>query len=86
MTATPITLPELGAEDETIRVSVWLVHPGEEVAVGDRVVEVLIQGITFDVSAPVSGTVVKIEKSLDTVIVPGDILGWIEAEDEESSD
>ena len=77
---TPIELPDLGAGDEAVCVSCWLVDPGEMVVAGDRVVEVLIKGITFDVSAPVSGIVSRIEKSPDTRIVPGDILGWIESE------
>ena len=77
---TPIELPDLGAGDETVCVSCWLVEIGEMVIVGDRVVEVLIKGITFDVAAPVSGILSRIEKSLDTRIVPGDILGWIESD------
>jgi len=81
--ATPIVLPDLGTGDEEVRVSCWLVDPGDEVETGDRVVEVLIKGITFDVSAPVSGILSKIEKSLDARIVTGDILGWIEENDGE---
>ena len=75
---TPIPLPDLGAGDETVRVSCWLVDPGEVVVAGDRVVEVFIKGITFDVAAPVSGILSGIEKSIDARIVSGDILGWIE--------
>ncbi len=80
---TPIELPDLGAEDEAVCVSCWLVDLGELVVTGDRVVEVLIKGITFDVAAPVSGILSRIEKSLDTRIVPGDILGWIESDENE---
>jgi pyruvate/2-oxoglutarate dehydrogenase complex dihydrolipoamide acyltransferase (E2) component len=76
---TPIELPDLGAGDEAVCVSCWLVDPGEIVVAGDRVVEVLIKGITFDVAAPVSGILSRIEKSLDTRTVPGDILGWIDS-------
>ena len=82
---TPIELPDLGAGNETVCVSCWLVDPGEVVIAGDRVVEVLIKGITFDVAAPVSGILTKIEKSLDTRIVPGDILGWIAPDENEQT-
>jgi pyruvate/2-oxoglutarate dehydrogenase complex dihydrolipoamide acyltransferase (E2) component len=76
----PIELPDIGAGDDAIYVSCWLVDPGEIVVAGDRVVEVLIKGITFDIAAPVSGILSRIEKPLDTRIVPGDILGWIESD------
>ena len=81
---TPIELPDLGTGDEAICVSCWLVEMGEMVVAGDRVGEVLIKGITFDVSAPVSGILSRIEKSLDTRIVPGDILGWIDSDNSDS--
>ena len=51
----PIALPELGANDQPIRVSTWLTQIGEEVVAGEAIVEVLLKGITFDVAAPVSG-------------------------------
>ena len=75
---TPIVLPNLGADDEPIRVSCWLVDPGDVVESSDRVVEVMIQGITFDVAVPVAGVVSRIEKPFDSVVAPGDILGWIQ--------
>ncbi len=77
---TPIVLPELGAGDEPVRVSCWLVDPGEAVLAGDRVVEVLVRGMTFDVSAPAAGVLSRIEKSDNSVTAAGDVLGWIDAE------
>ena len=47
-----IVLPDLGA---SAVVSLWYVQPGERVFEGDRVVEVLIPGATFDVAAPATG-------------------------------
>lgn len=78
----PIILPELGVRDGTVRISCWLVDLGDEVDAGDRVVEVLTPGITCDVSAPVSGVVTRIEKPFETTAKTGDVLGWIEPEDE----
>lgn len=48
---TPLTLPDLGAGDEELRVSCWLVDLGDAVDEGDRVIEILLDGITFDVLA-----------------------------------
>ena len=74
----PIRLPELKVDGQTIRVSTWLIELGEVVIVGDAVVEVLVKGITFDVDAPVSGQLRRINRFEDDVVVTGDVLGWIE--------
>ncbi|MEX0704675.1 MAG: biotin/lipoyl-containing protein [Planctomycetales bacterium] len=78
MAAVPITLPDLGAGDEPVRVSLWLVDPGQPVLEADRVVELLVSGITFDVSAPVSGTLTRVERIEHTIVATGDVLGWID--------
>jgi pyruvate/2-oxoglutarate dehydrogenase complex dihydrolipoamide acyltransferase (E2) component len=77
----PVILPELGAGDEEMRVSCWLVDLGDEIGEGDRIVEILIDGVTFDLAAEQSGTLTRIEKPLDSVVRTGDTLGWIEAEE-----
>lgn len=74
----PLTLPELGAREQLVRVSTWLTQIGEEVAAGDAVVEVLLRGITFDVEAPNSGRLRRIGRFEKDVVVTGDTLGWIE--------
>ena len=56
---TPIVLPDLGADP--VRLSVWFVDPGDQVYEGDRVVEVLSNGATFDVSSPVAGRFVGMD-------------------------
>jgi pyruvate/2-oxoglutarate dehydrogenase complex dihydrolipoamide acyltransferase (E2) component len=73
-----IVLPDLGSANA--RLSLWYVRPGEAVYEGDRVAEVLIPGVTFDVPAPASGVL------RDRFALPGDAvtagqeLGAIEAE------
>lgn len=76
--ATPITLPDLQSGSETVRVSCWLVDLGDNVEEGDRIVEVLIPGITNDIFAPCSGRLSHIEKMADAPVATGDVLGWIE--------
>ncbi len=78
--AVPIELPELGAEDEPVRVSSWFVEPGDRVDAGEQVVELLLPGMTFDVFAPSAGVLTRIEKPLDATVKTGDILGWIAPE------
>jgi pyruvate/2-oxoglutarate dehydrogenase complex dihydrolipoamide acyltransferase (E2) component len=77
---TPVLLPDLGTRDEPVRISTWLVDPGETVEAGDRIVELLVQGITFDVAAPQSGVLMRIDKAFDVTVGPGDVLGWIDEE------
>ena len=74
----PLTLPELGADGQQVRVSTWLTQIGEEVLAGDPVVEVLLHGITFDVEAPHSGRLRRIRLIENDVVEPGETLGWIE--------
>ena len=74
----PITLPNLGANDQPIRVSTWLTQIGEEVVAGEAIVEVLLKGITFDVAAPVSGQLRRIDRFENDVVVTDDVLGWLE--------
>src|SRR5262245_58579412 len=55
----PITLPELGLPpSHAVRLSTWYAVPGETVFEGDRLVEVLTEGATFDVPAPATGRLV----------------------------
>ncbi|GDY09789.1 hypothetical protein LBMAG52_32750 [Planctomycetia bacterium] len=76
----PITLPDLGAGEQLVRVSTWLTQIGEEVGEGDAVVEVLLRGVTFDVEAPSSGRLRRIGRFENDLIATGDTLGWIEME------
>lgn len=64
-----------------MRVSCWLVDLGDAIGAGDRIVEILIDGATFDLTAEQSGTLTRIEKPLDSVVRTGDTLGWIEPDE-----
>jgi pyruvate/2-oxoglutarate dehydrogenase complex dihydrolipoamide acyltransferase (E2) component len=73
-----IVVPELGARPtEPIVVSCWLVDVGDEVIEGDRVVELLLGEITFDVASPATGRLERIAVEVDDPVRPGDVLGTI---------
>lgn len=76
----PITLPDLGEEKHPIRVSTWLTQIGEEVVEGEPVVEVLMNGITFDIEASDTGRLRRISHFENDVVAAGDSLGWIESD------
>lgn len=61
-----IRLPNIGASP--VRISVWFADPSELVYEGDRLVEVLIEGATFDVSAPATG------RLINKFALPGDLV------------
>jgi pyruvate/2-oxoglutarate dehydrogenase complex dihydrolipoamide acyltransferase (E2) component len=74
----PLTLPELGALRVTF--SLWYVRCGESVVEGERIAEVLIPGATYDIHAPVTGTLVEQLAFPNDALIPGQELGWIEGE------
>ena len=71
-------MPEIGAEQHAVEMSVWLAQPGDAVMVGDRVAEVLINGVTFDITTDSSGSIAKIDAVPGDIVRPGMTLGWIE--------
>ena len=79
-TRIPILIPDLGSGTESIRISAWLVDLGQTVIAGDRVVEVLVPGITFDIQTAHNGELVEITRVVDAIVKPGDVVGWIVAE------
>ncbi len=84
----PILMPELGLADMTA--SIWLVKRGDEVTEGDRLLEILADGVTVDLPAPCSGRLVKTMVAEDDRLDVGQLLGVIEmtepaAEDESAS-
>jgi pyruvate/2-oxoglutarate dehydrogenase complex dihydrolipoamide acyltransferase (E2) component len=74
----PVPLPDLGTAGEPVSLAAWLVEPGDAVEAGDRILEVVIPGITCDVRAPAAGIIGRLEKAIDAKILPGEIVAWIE--------
>ena len=73
----PVLMPELGTP---ATLSVWFASPGDEVYAGDRLVEVLVAGATFDVPSPVTGRFVEKCAWPDDPLTPGQVLGLVEEE------
>ena len=71
----PITVPDVGAKSLPVRVCSWLAALGEQVHEGDRIVELSLPGMTFDIHSPADGQLISIDKTLGTEVHPGEILG-----------
>jgi pyruvate/2-oxoglutarate dehydrogenase complex dihydrolipoamide acyltransferase (E2) component len=76
----PLILPDLGMPD--VEVGVWYAQPGDHVYHGDRLVEIIVAGATFDVTAPVTGMLVERLVMPRDRITPGATLGAVVADSE----
>ena len=74
---TPVHLPELGAS--AVRLSLWFAEAGDTVFEGDRLVEVLVGGATFDVAAPATGRLIEKRALTNDRLHPGQVLGVMES-------
>ena len=74
-----IVLPEVGAAP--VRLSLWFAAPGDLVFEGDRLVEVVVAGATFDVSAPATGRLIERHAWPRDLLTPGQVLGVLESEE-----
>ena len=75
-------MPELGLDEGSVAISLWLVEVGDAVTEGDRVVELLSDSVTVDLPAPASGVLTEILSSEDDPVRPGQVLCVIESQDE----
>ena len=76
-----ITLPELGLPGHLrVTLSVWYAQPGDFVFEGDRLVEVLTDGATFDVPSPATGRLAERLAYPRDVLRVGQVLGVVEAQ------
>ena len=78
-----ILLPDLQAGPATL--CTWFAEVGERVFEGDRLVEVLVGGATFDVAAPATGRLVEKQARANQPLRPGQVLGAIETEEQEAT-
>lgn len=70
-----ITVPDIGAKTLRVRVCSWLAELGETLHEGDRIVELSLPGMTFDINSPAGGRLISIDKTSGSEVHPGDILG-----------
>ena len=74
-----ILLPDLGAAPLVL--SVWFADVGDPVFEGDRLVEILAGGATFDVPAPATGRLAEKQALPDDPLQPGQVLGAVERDE-----
>ena len=80
MTRLAIRMPKMSMTMTEGEVATWMVRPGDEVAEGDVVCEVMTDKVDMEVESTVSGTLVEIvvESGMADVGTP---IAWVEGED-----
>jgi 2-oxoisovalerate dehydrogenase E2 component (dihydrolipoyl transacylase) len=74
-----VTLPELGEDaGDKAKVSFWYVDPGDSVASGDNLVQMLTDKATFDVPCPQDGKVKELLAGEDEEVNVGDAICILE--------
>jgi pyruvate/2-oxoglutarate dehydrogenase complex dihydrolipoamide acyltransferase (E2) component len=71
----PVILPDLGFA--SVKLSVWFAEPGDVVYEGERLVEVAVDGATFDVSAPATGRLAERFVLPPDEVNPQQVLGEV---------
>jgi pyruvate/2-oxoglutarate dehydrogenase complex dihydrolipoamide acyltransferase (E2) component len=84
--AIPIRVPEFDTNEETIKIGHWLMESGQLVQAGDHLVELLIPGIVYVVSADSEGVLGGTLKKQDQHVNSGDVIAWLESADLSSLD
>jgi pyruvate dehydrogenase E2 component (dihydrolipoamide acetyltransferase) len=75
-----IRMPKMSMTMTEGEVSEWMVRPGDEIAEGDVVCEVMTDKVDMEVESTVSGTLVEIVVESGMAAV-GEPIGWVEGED-----
>ena len=76
-----VLMPDLELGADVVCVSLWLVEVGTAVRVDDRLLEIVADGVTFDVPSSCAGRLVRKLVGEDDPLRPGDLLGTIEVEE-----
>jgi pyruvate dehydrogenase E2 component (dihydrolipoamide acetyltransferase) len=57
---TPVEVPKVGNTVEEVMVGEWRKHKGDQVTAGEIIVEIETDKTTFEITAPVSGTILEV--------------------------
>ncbi len=76
----PIVVPDLGTAAEPIRFVTGLVLPGARVIPGERIAELLAEGIVFQLDAEIEGKFENWTLVPGSNVRTGDVIGYIRAD------
>jgi 2-oxoglutarate dehydrogenase E2 component (dihydrolipoamide succinyltransferase) len=74
-----LAVPDLGLPAGSVKLGQWLVERGAEVTEGDRLVELVAESVTVDLSSPASGVLVELLADEDDTVSLDQVLAYIES-------
>lgn len=77
----PLRVPDLGEIHAGLRVAQWLCEPGSPVAPGDRLLELLVDGVLVHIACECEGILSRIEQPSGSAVHVGTVLAWINLSD-----
>jgi len=81
-----VLLPDLESGDDPVRFVTWLVAEGARVIPGERIAELLTQGIVWQLEATASGILTQLSAQPGRVVSSGELLARITVQDDSTSD
>jgi pyruvate/2-oxoglutarate dehydrogenase complex dihydrolipoamide acyltransferase (E2) component len=73
-----LVLPELGLGQTPVVAGIWLKRPGDRAIEGDRLLEIVADGVTVDLPAPASGVLAETLVAENEKLTVGQRLAVIE--------
>lgn len=74
-----VRMPDFGGDTREATIVAWHKQPGDEVAAGELLVEVMTDKVNVEVEAPAAGVVAAILHAADEVVAAGEVIARIEA-------
>jgi pyruvate/2-oxoglutarate dehydrogenase complex dihydrolipoamide acyltransferase (E2) component len=78
MSLTPIPMPRISEQLAEATVDRWLKQPGDAVAVGEPIAEVIGDKVSVEITSPVDGTLVKLSVAEGTTVAVGREIAVVE--------
>jgi len=73
-----VKMPDLSANEAEIKITKWLVEPGQSVKRGEALLEVETDKATMDVEAIASGVLLETCAAADELVAVGQIIAVLE--------
>ena len=73
----PVRIPDIETMGEPIKIGDWLIETGQDVQLGDYLVELMIPGIVYVLSADSEGVLGDIVRKREQVVAPGEVIAWM---------
>lgn len=75
--AQQLRMPSLGQTTDELRIVAWLKAEGEQVAIGEPILEVETDKAVLQVESSCAGTLLKVLRRVDEVVLAGQPIAWI---------